>query len=82
MVYGEGNLLSAQGAWCCPAATQDGMLVRLHVRVGRRHERVDHITYAPTYVRHPGYAIVHAEGASRARTIAVVGRRKRVRPLR
>ena len=44
VVYGEGNLLSAQGGWCCPVATQDGMLVRLHLRVGRRHERVDRIT--------------------------------------
>jgi poly-gamma-glutamate capsule biosynthesis protein CapA/YwtB (metallophosphatase superfamily) len=82
VVFGEGNLLSAQGAWCCAAATQDGMLVRLHVRVGRRAERVDHITYAPTYVRHPEYTVVHAGGASRTRTIAVVGRRKRVSPLR
>ena len=56
------------------------MLVRLHVRVGRRHERVDRITYTPTWVRHPGYVVVRAGGASRARTISVVGRRRLVRP--
>ena len=35
VVFGEGNLLSNQTAACCPAASQDGMLVRLHLRVGR-----------------------------------------------
>ena len=41
VVFGEGNLLSNQSAACCPAASQDGMLVRLHLRVTSRHERVD-----------------------------------------
>ena len=36
VVFGEGNLLSNQTAACCPAASQDGMLVRLHLRVGPR----------------------------------------------
>jgi len=82
VVFGEGNLLSNQTAACCPAASQDGMLVRLHIRVGRRHERVERITYTPTYVRHPGYAVVHARGASWRRTVAVVGHSRRVRPQR
>jgi hypothetical protein len=83
VVYGEGNLLSNQSAACCVAASQDGMLVRLHVRVGARHERVARITYTPTWVRHPDYAVVRAGRAQRpsyARTVATVGRRKRVRP--
>jgi poly-gamma-glutamate capsule biosynthesis protein CapA/YwtB (metallophosphatase superfamily) len=80
VVFGEGNLLSNQTAACCPAASQDGMLVRLHVRVGWRHERIERITYTPTYVRHPDYTVVHARGASWQRTVAVVGHTRRVRP--
>jgi poly-gamma-glutamate capsule biosynthesis protein CapA/YwtB (metallophosphatase superfamily) len=82
VVFGEGNLLSNQTAACCPTASQDGMLVRLHLRVGPRRERVDRIAYTPTYVRHPDYAVVRAPRASYARTVAVVGRKPRVRPQR
>ena len=80
VVFGEGNLLSSQTAACCPAASQDGMLVRLHLRVGPRDEGVERITYTPTWVRHPDYVVVRAGGASRARTIRVVGRRRSVWP--
>jgi poly-gamma-glutamate capsule biosynthesis protein CapA/YwtB (metallophosphatase superfamily) len=83
VVFGEGNLLSNQTAACCPAASQDGMLVRLHLRVGRRRVRVERITYTPTRVRHPDYAVVHAAGTQRAswrRTVAVVGDTRQVRP--
>ena len=84
VVFGEGNLLSNQTAACCPAASQDGMLVRLHLRVTRRHERVTRIRYTPTWVRHPDYAVLHAHQANRPswnRTVAVVGRRSKVRPV-
>ena len=81
VVFGEGNLLSNQTAACCPAASQDGMLVRLHLRAGPQRVRVRRITYTPTWVRHPDYAVVRAGGASRARTIAVVGRTPRLRPV-
>jgi poly-gamma-glutamate synthesis protein (capsule biosynthesis protein) len=83
VVFGEGNLLSNQSAACCPAATQDGMLVRLHVLVGPRRVRVARITYTPTWVRHPAFTVVHARRAQRAswhRTVAVVGRSRHVRP--
>jgi poly-gamma-glutamate capsule biosynthesis protein CapA/YwtB (metallophosphatase superfamily) len=85
VVFGEGNLLSNQTAACCPAASQDGMLVRLHLRVGPKRERVERLTYTPTWVRHPDYAVVRAGRAQRAswlRTVAVVQRSRRVRPLR
>jgi poly-gamma-glutamate synthesis protein (capsule biosynthesis protein) len=82
VVFGEGNLLSNQTAACCPAASQDGMLVRLHLRLGPRHVRVERITYTPVYVRHPDYSVVHARGASWRRTVAVVGRTRRIRPAR
>ena len=80
-VFGEGNLLSNQTAACCPAATQDGMLVRLHLRVGARRARVRRIRYLPTFVRHPDFTVIPARGASRRRTIRTVGRRPGVRPL-
>jgi poly-gamma-glutamate capsule biosynthesis protein CapA/YwtB (metallophosphatase superfamily) len=83
VVYGEGNLLSNQTAACCPAASQDGMLVRLHVVVRPRRDRVDRVTYTPTWVRHPDYAVLRAGRANRTsyrRTVAVVGRRPRLTP--
>ena len=83
VVFGAGNLLSNQTAACCPAASQDGMLVRLHLRVTPRSAHVERITYTPIWVRHPDYTVVHAARSDRAswrRTIAVVGRSRRVLP--
>ena len=84
IVFGTGNLLSNQSAACCPAATQDGVLVRLHLVVGPRRARVDRVTYVPTWVRHPDYAVLRAarRSASWRRTVAVIGRSRRVRPQR
>jgi poly-gamma-glutamate synthesis protein (capsule biosynthesis protein) len=81
IVYGEGNLLSGQSDACCPAASQDGMLVRLHVRVGVRNDRVARVTYAPIWVRHPDYTVRRAKRGSDSwrRTVAVVGNRRLVR---
>ena len=84
VVFGAGNLLSNQTATCCPAASQDGMLVRLHLRVDPRHEHVERITYTPIWVRHPDYTVVHAAHSQRAswrRTVKVVGRSRQVTPL-
>jgi poly-gamma-glutamate synthesis protein (capsule biosynthesis protein) len=84
VVFGEGNLLSNQTAACCTAASQDGMLVRLHLRVGSHRARVKRITYTPTWVRHPDYTILRAARTHRVswrRTIAVVGRNRRVLPM-
>ena len=85
VVFGAGNLLSNQTAACCPVASQDGMLVRLHLRVTPRRAHVARITYTPIWVRHPGYEVVHAARSERAswrRTVKVVGRSRRVRPTR
>ncbi|MEA2125067.1 MAG: hypothetical protein QOI80_1849 [Solirubrobacteraceae bacterium] len=81
IVYGEGNLLSNQTSACCPAAAQDGMLVLLDLVVGDR-ARVNRIRYVPTYVRHPDYTVLPAHGASRRRTVRVVGHGPHLRPLR
>jgi len=91
VVFGEGNLLSNQSSACCPAATQDGILAILHLRVAGRRSRVERVEYVPTWVRHPDYAVLPvgralARGlapaadlrASWARTVGVVGRRPRL----
>jgi poly-gamma-glutamate capsule biosynthesis protein CapA/YwtB (metallophosphatase superfamily) len=94
VVFGEGNLLSNQTAACCPKATQDGMLVFLHLRVSGAHASVTRIDYAPTWVRHPDFTVLpitqpiargdadaRALRASWQRTVRVVGRTRLVRPI-
>jgi poly-gamma-glutamate capsule biosynthesis protein CapA/YwtB (metallophosphatase superfamily) len=58
VAFGLGNSLSAQSAACCPAATQDGLLLR--VTVVRRAGRfvVGRVGYVPTWVEHPSYRIL------------------------
>ena len=93
VVFGSGNLLSNQTAACCTAATQDGMVVRLHLRVRGRRARVERIVYAPTWVRHPDFRVLPVGRALRGgaadravlraswkRTVAVVGRGRGLRP--
>jgi poly-gamma-glutamate capsule biosynthesis protein CapA/YwtB (metallophosphatase superfamily) len=81
VVFGTGNLLSNQTAACCAAGAQDGVLVRLHVTVRGKRSRVRRVTYVPTWVRHPDYTILRARGASRRRTVDVIGRRRGLRPV-
>jgi len=94
VVFGEGNLLSNQTAACCATATQDGMLVFLHVEVARGHSRVTRIDYVPTWVRHPDFTVLPVGRALRRheadratlraswrRTVAVVGRGAHLRPV-
>ena len=82
VVFGEGNLISGQSAACCPAATQDGLIALLDLRVGAAGVQAKRVRYLPTYVRHPDYTVVRARGRSRARTIRVAGSSKRVVPIR
>ena len=82
VVFGEGNLLSNPSAGCCPAASQDGLIAFLTLRVGRAGAEVTRIRYLPTWVRRSDYRVVSATGVSRARTISVVGRYRRVKPTR
>jgi poly-gamma-glutamate capsule biosynthesis protein CapA/YwtB (metallophosphatase superfamily) len=58
VAFGLGNSLSAQSAACCPAATQDGVLLQVTVveRAGRFV--VGKVAYTPTWVEHPGYRIL------------------------
>jgi poly-gamma-glutamate synthesis protein (capsule biosynthesis protein) len=94
IAFGAGNLLSNQTAACCPAASQDGVLVLLHLRVGPGGSRVERVRYVPTWVRHPDYAVLpvgpayrHGRApaaalrASWQRTTGVIGRRPNLRPV-
>jgi poly-gamma-glutamate synthesis protein (capsule biosynthesis protein) len=98
VAFGLGNSLSAQSAACCPAATQDGVL--LQVRVVERDGRLlaDEVRYIPTWVEHPSYRILpvaqalargSAGPATRAalraslrRTADAIGRAARPVPVR
>jgi hypothetical protein len=87
VVFGEGNLLSAQSPACCRGATgragtQDGLIALLDLRVGASGVRAVGVRYLPTYVRHPNFTVVHARGRSRNRTIRIAGRSSRVVPIR
>ena len=53
VVFGEGNLISNETSACCPASSQDGMIVLLTISVDSRGARVTFIHYVPIWVRHP-----------------------------
>jgi poly-gamma-glutamate capsule biosynthesis protein CapA/YwtB (metallophosphatase superfamily) len=58
VAFGMGNLLSAQSSACCPANTQDGVIISVSV-VGRgNHYVVGDLRYVPTWVQHPGYRVL------------------------
>jgi poly-gamma-glutamate synthesis protein (capsule biosynthesis protein) len=94
VVFGEGNLISDQTSACCPAATQDGMIVLLTITVDSRGARVSFIHYVPIWVRHPDFVVLPAVTAWRTdaadaaalrasykRTVAVAGRGSRIQPI-
>jgi len=94
VIFGEGNLISNQTSACCPAATQDGMIVLLTFTVDSRGARVTFIHYVPIWVRHPDFVVLpagiawrtdHADAAalraSYRRTVAVVGRGPHIQPI-
>jgi Bacterial capsule synthesis protein PGA_cap len=94
VVFGEGNLISNQTSACCPAASQDGMIVLLTITVDSRGARVSFIHYVPIWVRHPDYLVLPAGTAWRTdpadaaalrasyeRTVAVAGRGPRIQPI-
>jgi poly-gamma-glutamate synthesis protein (capsule biosynthesis protein) len=82
VVFGEGNLVSNQTASCCPAASQDGLIALLDLRVGRSGTRAIRVRYLPIYTRHPDFTVLHARGSSRARTIRLAGHSRLVVPIR
>jgi len=89
VAYGMGNSLSNQTPSCCPAGSQDGVLVKVTVGVQAGRLRVREVRYVPTWVEHPSFRIRpvltaladrslatatrHALEASRDRTMRAVG---------
>jgi hypothetical protein len=82
VVFGEGNLVSNQSGACCPTESQDGLIALLRLVIDRSGARVIRARYVPVWVRHPDYTVVPAPPDSFARTVAVVGRRPYLRPVR
>jgi poly-gamma-glutamate capsule biosynthesis protein CapA/YwtB (metallophosphatase superfamily) len=58
VAFGMGNSLSAQSAACCPAATQDGVLLKVTVVHKAGRMVVGRLSYIPTWVEHPSYRIL------------------------
>ena len=94
VVYGEGNLVSNQTPACCAAASQDGLIALLRVKVASGRATLARVDYVPTWVRHPDYAVLPVRYALRRhlapasllrasyrRTVAVAGRRRGVAPM-
>src|SRR6266545_1290847 len=54
VAFGMGNLLSAQSSACCPANTQDGVIIAVHVACQDGRYVVGDLRYVPTWVQHPG----------------------------
>ena len=97
VVFGEGNLVSNQGASAgLPAASQDGYLALLRIRaVPGGTARLRRVDYVPVYVRHPDFMVVPVglalrrglkpAGEFRAswnRTVGTVGRTRLYAPYR
>jgi poly-gamma-glutamate synthesis protein (capsule biosynthesis protein) len=57
VAFGLGNSLSAQSAVCCPAGTQDGVLLQVTVVAKAGRLVVGQVRYTPTWVEHPSYRI-------------------------
>jgi hypothetical protein len=65
VVFGEGNLISNQTSACCPAASQDGLIALLAIRVDQQGARVTFVHYVPIWVRHPDYVVLPVGNALR-----------------
>jgi poly-gamma-glutamate capsule biosynthesis protein CapA/YwtB (metallophosphatase superfamily) len=58
VAFGMGNLLSNQTSACCPANTQDGVIISVSVvRQGSRYV-VGDLRYVPTWVQHPSFRVL------------------------
>lgn len=64
VIFGLGNFLSNQSGECCPAASQDGVIVVAHVS-GTKADgvRVTNLEVLPTWVDRSDYTIIHLPDA-------------------
>ncbi|HSP39388.1 MAG TPA: CapA family protein [Frankiaceae bacterium] len=70
VVYGVGNFLSNQSPACCPPASQDGVIVTLHLTDAHGPWAVSRVSFTPTYVdRANGYVILPVAGTMADRSL-------------
>ena len=95
VVYGEGNLVSNQGAAVGLAeASQDGLIAELDLVIDGDGDRVTGVRYVPIWVSQPDYTVLPVGDALEAgaadeatlrasyeRTVAAVGRGEGVEPV-
>lgn len=64
VIFGLGNFLSNQSGECCPAASQDGVIVVAHVS-GTKGDglRITNLEVLPTWVDRSDYTIIHLPDA-------------------
>jgi hypothetical protein len=94
VVFSEGNLISNEDANCCPAASEDGMIVLLDLVVDGQGAHVDRVRYVPVWVDHSDYLVLPVGEALEAgdadptslkdsydRTVSVAGEGDGVEPV-
>jgi poly-gamma-glutamate synthesis protein (capsule biosynthesis protein) len=57
VAFGMGNSLSNQTPACCPAGSQDGVLVQVTIARDGDAPRVRAVRYVPTWVEHPSFRV-------------------------
>ncbi|MGH2995701.1 MAG: CapA family protein [Gaiellaceae bacterium] len=57
VVFGEGNLLSAQSTACCPGPTQDGLIAVVRARTIGERVTVTRVDYVPVWVERPTFVV-------------------------
>lgn len=78
VIYGMGNHLSGQVGRCCPAGTEDGVMVRVTFEKTPSGVRVVEVGYVPTWVEPGTYRIVPVAEALANPATSGTGRRELV----
>ena len=94
VVFGEGNLVSNQSAACCAVGSNDGMIATLKFVIKGDQVKAKKVSYVPITVRRSDYLVVpiglgaksglmslESLRSSYKRTVSVVGRSKKIKPV-
>ena len=94
VVFGEGNLVSNQSAACCAVGSNDGIIPMLKFVIKGDTVKAKRVSYVPVTVRRPDYLVVpigvgaksglmstDSLRASYQRSVGVVGRTGKIRPV-
>lgn len=82
VAYGLGNFVSNQSAACCPAPTQDGVILHLRVRGRPRDLEIPRVLYTPTWMSHSPYQVVPIGRSSRVPALLRESRARTRRAVR